>query len=105
MQHSSAQRGFRATPAATSICTAATPCDRPGICPRPYVDEIAAPSIVIDAAGCRFADEGLGSIYLSNAVAMRPSRSTARHAAEVDDGLDQASVEGKIKVVQLAIDD
>jgi fumarate reductase flavoprotein subunit len=37
--------------------------------PRPYVDEIAAASIVIDADGRRFADEGLGGIYLSNAVA------------------------------------
>ena len=37
--------------------------------PRPFVDEIAAASIVIDADGRRFADEGLGGIYLSNAVA------------------------------------
>jgi fumarate reductase flavoprotein subunit len=37
--------------------------------PRPYVDEIAAAGIVIDADGCRFADEGLGGIYLSNIVA------------------------------------
>lgn len=37
--------------------------------PRPYVDEIAAASIVIDGDGCRFADEGLGGVYLSNAVA------------------------------------
>ncbi len=37
--------------------------------PRPYVDEIAAASIVIDADGRRFADEGLGGIYMSNAVA------------------------------------
>ena len=37
--------------------------------PRPFADEIAAASIVIDADGCRFADEGLGGIYLSNAVA------------------------------------
>src|SRR5262245_59061677 len=37
--------------------------------PRPYVDEIAAAGIVIDADGRRFADEGLGGIYLSNAVA------------------------------------
>jgi fumarate reductase flavoprotein subunit len=40
--------------------------------PRPYVDEIAAASIVIDADGCRFADEGLGGIYLSNAIARLP---------------------------------
>jgi fumarate reductase flavoprotein subunit len=37
--------------------------------PRPYADEIAAAGIVIDADGRRFADEGLGGIYLSNAVA------------------------------------
>jgi fumarate reductase flavoprotein subunit len=37
--------------------------------PRPYVDEIAAAGIVIDADGRRFADEGLGGIWLSNAVA------------------------------------
>jgi fumarate reductase flavoprotein subunit len=37
--------------------------------PRPYVDEIAAASVVIHADGHRFADEGLGGIYLSNAVA------------------------------------
>jgi fumarate reductase flavoprotein subunit len=37
--------------------------------PRPYVDEVAAASIVIHADGHRFADEGLGGIYLSNAVA------------------------------------
>ena len=37
--------------------------------PRPYADEIAAASIVIDAEGCRFADEGLGGIYLTNMVA------------------------------------
>ena len=40
--------------------------------PRPYADEIAAASIVIDADGRRFADEGLGGIYLSNAVARLP---------------------------------
>jgi fumarate reductase flavoprotein subunit len=37
--------------------------------PRPYADEIAAAGIVIGPEGCRFADEGLGGIYLSNAVA------------------------------------
>jgi fumarate reductase flavoprotein subunit len=40
--------------------------------PRPYVDEIAAAGIVIDADGRRFADEGLGGIYLSNVVARLP---------------------------------
>src|ERR1700676_680791 len=40
--------------------------------PRPYADEIAAASIVIDADGRRFADEGMGAIYLSNVVARLP---------------------------------
>jgi fumarate reductase flavoprotein subunit len=40
--------------------------------PRPYADEIAAASIVIDAGGRRFADEGFGGIYLSNVVARLP---------------------------------
>jgi fumarate reductase flavoprotein subunit len=40
--------------------------------PRPYADEIAAASIVIHADGRRFADEGLGGIYLSNVVARLP---------------------------------
>src|ERR1700730_14171563 len=40
--------------------------------PRPYADEIAAASIVIDAHGRRFADEGMGGIYLSNVVARLP---------------------------------
>src|SRR5580658_800628 len=40
--------------------------------PRPYADEIAAASIVIDADSRRFADEGFGGIYLSNVVARLP---------------------------------
>ena len=40
--------------------------------PRPYVDVIAVAGIVIDADGARFADEGLGGIYLSNVVARLP---------------------------------
>ena len=40
--------------------------------PRPYVDELAAAGIVIDADGCRFVDEGRGGIYLSNVVARLP---------------------------------
>jgi fumarate reductase flavoprotein subunit len=40
--------------------------------PRPYADEIAAAGIVIDADGRRFADEGIGGIYLANAVARLP---------------------------------
>jgi fumarate reductase flavoprotein subunit len=40
--------------------------------PRPYADEIAAAGIVVDADGRRFADEGLGGIYLSNVLARLP---------------------------------
>jgi fumarate reductase flavoprotein subunit len=40
--------------------------------PRPYADEIAVAGIVINADGRRFADEGLGGIYLSNVVARLP---------------------------------
>ena len=37
--------------------------------PRPYMDEVAASAIVIDTSGRRVADEGLGGIWLSNAIA------------------------------------
>jgi fumarate reductase flavoprotein subunit len=37
--------------------------------PRPYMDEVAASGIVIDASGRRVADEGLGGIWLTNAIA------------------------------------
>ena len=40
--------------------------------PRPYMDEVAASGIVIDAGGRRVADEGLGGIWLSNAIARTP---------------------------------
>jgi fumarate reductase flavoprotein subunit len=40
--------------------------------PRPYADELAAAAIVIDQTGRRVADEGLGGIWLSNAVARLP---------------------------------
>jgi fumarate reductase flavoprotein subunit len=40
--------------------------------PRPYADELAAAGIVVDASGRRVADEGLGGIYLSNAIARLP---------------------------------
>jgi fumarate reductase flavoprotein subunit len=40
--------------------------------PRPQADDVAAASIVIDASGRRVADEGLGGIYLSNAIARLP---------------------------------
>jgi fumarate reductase flavoprotein subunit len=37
--------------------------------PRSYMDEVAASGIVIDASGRRVADEGLGGIWLTNAIA------------------------------------
>ena len=40
--------------------------------PRPYADELAAAGIVIDQQGLRVADEGMGGIYLSNAIARLP---------------------------------
>lgn len=40
--------------------------------PRPYADELAAAGIVIDERGERVADEGLGGIWLSNAIARLP---------------------------------
>jgi fumarate reductase flavoprotein subunit len=40
--------------------------------PRPYADELAASGIVVDASGRRIADEGLGGVWLSNAIARLP---------------------------------
>jgi fumarate reductase flavoprotein subunit len=40
--------------------------------PRPYADELAASGIVIDQTGRRVADEGLGGVWLSNAIARLP---------------------------------
>jgi fumarate reductase flavoprotein subunit len=37
--------------------------------PRPYMDEIAASSIVVDSSGRRLADEGLGGIWITNMIA------------------------------------
>lgn len=37
--------------------------------PRPYLDSLVTSGIVVGADGLRFADEGLGGIYLANAVA------------------------------------
>jgi len=37
--------------------------------PYPQVDPIAAAAIVVDGSGRRFADEGLGGIYMTNVVA------------------------------------
>ncbi len=37
--------------------------------PRPYHDEIAASGVVVDPAGRRVADEGLGGIWITNVVA------------------------------------
>jgi predicted oxidoreductase len=40
--------------------------------PRPYMDEVAASGIVVDGSGQRIADEGLGGVWLSNAIARLP---------------------------------
>jgi fumarate reductase flavoprotein subunit len=40
--------------------------------PRPYADELAAAGILVDEEGRRFADEGRGGVWLSNAVARLP---------------------------------
>jgi fumarate reductase flavoprotein subunit len=37
--------------------------------PRPYMDEVAASSIVVDSSGRRIADEGLGGIWITNVIA------------------------------------
>ena len=37
--------------------------------PRPYLDETAAAGLVVDDSGRRFADEGLGGIWLTNVIA------------------------------------
>jgi len=40
--------------------------------PRPVTDDLAAAGIVIDAEGKRFTDEGLGGIWIANAIARLP---------------------------------
>ena len=40
--------------------------------PRPYNDEVAASGIVVDQNGHRIADEGLGGVWLTNAIARLP---------------------------------
>ncbi len=40
--------------------------------PRPYNDEVAASGIVVDQSGRRFADEGYGGVWLTNAIARLP---------------------------------
>ena len=37
--------------------------------PYPMVDDLVTAGVVIDAEGCRFADEGFGGIYVANAIA------------------------------------
>jgi fumarate reductase flavoprotein subunit len=45
--------------------------------PRPYMDEVAASGIVVDTTGRRIADEGLGGIWLTNAIARSADPLTA----------------------------
>ena len=44
----------------------------PKVWPYPQLDELGMAGIMVDAAGKRFADEGLGGVYLANAIAKRP---------------------------------
>jgi len=44
----------------------------PALWPYPVVDSLATAGLVIDDAGQRFCDEGLGGVYVSNAIAQRP---------------------------------
>lgn len=44
----------------------------PALWPYPVVDSLATAGLVIDGAGRRFCDEGLGGVYVSNAVAQLP---------------------------------
>ncbi len=39
--------------------------------PYPQIDELAVAGIIVDKTGQRFADEGLGGVYLANAVGRR----------------------------------
>lgn len=40
--------------------------------PYPVVDSLATAAIVVDATGRRFCDEGLGGVYITNAIAQLP---------------------------------
>lgn len=40
--------------------------------PYPQLDELAAAGVVVDRTGGRFADEGLGGVFLANAIARQP---------------------------------
>ena len=44
----------------------------PALWPYPVVDSLATAGLVVDGAGQRFCDEGLGGVYVSNAIAQRP---------------------------------
>jgi fumarate reductase flavoprotein subunit len=45
--------------------------------PFPFLDLIAATGIVVDRDGRRFADEGLGGIYIANEIALLPDPASA----------------------------
>lgn len=45
--------------------------ENPKLWPYPQVDEIACAGVVVDRAGERVADEGLGGVYLANQIAHR----------------------------------
>lgn len=52
------------------LCQDALKSDR--LWPYPIMDLIAGASIVVDASGARFMDEGLGGVYMTNAIARLP---------------------------------
>jgi fumarate reductase flavoprotein subunit len=45
--------------------------------PYPWADELARSGIVVNPAGKRFADEGLGGVYIANRLAKLPNPSSA----------------------------
>jgi fumarate reductase flavoprotein subunit len=44
----------------------------PALWPYPVVDSVATAALVVDGTGRRFCDEGLGGVYLTNAIAQLP---------------------------------
>jgi fumarate reductase flavoprotein subunit len=43
-----------------------------GLWPYPVLDSLATAGLVVDDSGRRFCDEGLGGVYVTNAIAQRP---------------------------------
>jgi fumarate reductase flavoprotein subunit len=45
--------------------------DNPQLWPYPLLDELAVNGMVVDETGSRFCDEGVGGVYIANAIAKR----------------------------------